>query len=53
MKYTGEKFSLYCGCKREETSDEIVTEYDKNLACKNAFGCKIRPVKPSISHFKI
>lgn len=43
MQYTGDKFSQHCGCKYENT---LVTQYEKHNDCKNAFGCKIRPVKP-------
>ena len=44
MKYTGEKFSQYCGCK--DANDKIVTQYTKIATCDNKFGCIIRPVKP-------
>ena len=45
MKYTGEKFSQYCGCK--DANGKIVTQYTKNTACENNFGCMIKPVSPS------
>ncbi len=45
MKYTGEKFSQYCGCK--DANDKIVTQYTKIATCDNKFGCIIRPVQPS------
>ena len=45
MKYTGEKFSQYCGCK--DANGKIVTQYTKNTACENNFGCMIKPVQPS------
>lgn len=50
MAYTGEKFSEYCGCKKQ---NEPVTQYDKSSYCFNSFGCMISPVKPStIGRFK-
>ena len=45
MKYTGEKFSQYCGCK--DANGKIVTQYTKIATCDNKFGCIIRPVQPS------
>lgn len=45
MKYTGEKFSQYCGCKDE--NNNIVTQYTKVEACDNNFGCMIKPIQPS------
>ncbi len=45
MKYTGEKFSQYCGCK--DANDQIVTQYTKIATCDNKFGCIITPVKAS------
>ena len=45
MKYTGEKFSQYCGCK--DANDQIVTQYTKIATCDNKFGCIIMPVKAS------
>lgn len=45
MKYTGDKFSQYCGCK--DTSNKIVTQYSKIAACDNKLGCIIRPVQKS------
>ena len=47
MKYTGDKFSQYCGCKDEDNN--IVTEFSKIEVCNNHFGCTIRPIKPSLS----
>lgn len=45
MKYTGEEFSEYCGCKE---NNQVVTKYmTPNSQCKNIFGCKIKAVKPS------
>ena len=45
MKYTGDKFSQYCGCV--DTDNKIVTQYPKMDYCDNKFGCIIRPVQPS------
>ena len=45
MKYTGEKFSQYCGCK--DANGKTVTQYPKMTSCDNKFGCIIKPVKPS------
>lgn len=47
MSYTSETFSEYCGCKDE--SNKVITKYiSSNSQCNNNFGCKIRPVKPSL-----
>ena len=49
MSYTGEEFSKYCECKDKD--EKVITQYEemKDSSCKNAFGCMIRPVKPSLS----
>lgn len=47
MSYTSETFSEYCGCKDE--SNKVITKYmSSNSQCNNNFGCKIRPIKPSL-----
>ncbi|UKI40880.1 MAG: hypothetical protein L6V95_12310 [Candidatus Melainabacteria bacterium] len=45
MKYTGDKFSQYCGCK--DGDKVIVTQYSQMAVCNNKFGCMIKPVQPS------
>ena len=49
MEYTGEKFSKYCNCK--DKNEKVITQYEeiKDSSCKNAFGCIIKLVKPSLS----
>ena len=50
MKYTGDKFSQYCGCvdtDNKDTANKIVTQYPKMASCDNKFGCIIKPVQPS------
>lgn len=47
MKYTGEKFSQYCGCKDENNNN--ITQYTQNPSCDNKLGCIIIPVRPSSS----
>ena len=45
MEYTGDKFSQYCGCK--DGNNNVVTQFEKNAACNNSFGCKIKPIRPT------
>lgn len=49
MKYTGSKFSQYCGCKDEDNN--IVKQYPIHQDCNNKFGCIIRPVKPNVNAY--
>lgn len=49
MKYTGDKFSQYCGCKDEDNN--IVKQYPIHQDCNSKFGCIIRPVKPSVNAY--
>ena len=49
MKYTGGKFSQYCGCKDEDNN--IVKQYPIHQDCNNKFGCIIRPVKPNVNAY--
>lgn len=52
MKYTGEKFSSYCGCK--DDSGNLIKQYIDNVnpKCKSNFGCIIRPVRPAVVRFE-
>lgn len=47
MQYTGENFSLHCGCT--DTEGHLVNQYPKKAVCDTPFRCKITAVKPTIN----